>query len=46
MKTWFERLIAQLNEFFGANDAARLQPIRVVSEEQRRLAEERRRQRR
>jgi hypothetical protein len=46
MKTWFERLIARLNEVFGANHAARLQPIRVVSDEQRRLAEERRRQRR
>jgi hypothetical protein len=41
MKAWFEKITAQLNALF----ASRMQPIPIRSEEQRRLAEERRRRR-
>ncbi len=41
MKNWFETITAQLNALF----APRMQPIPIRSEEQRRLAEERRRRR-
>lgn len=41
MKAWFEKITAQLNALF----APRMQPIPIRSEEQRRLAEERRHRR-
>lgn len=39
MKAWFEKITAQLNALL----APRMQPVPIRSEEQRRLAEERRR---
>lgn len=41
MKNWFEKITAQLNALF----VPRMQPIPIRSDEQRRLAEERRRRR-
>ena len=41
MKAWLEKLIAQFNALL----APPLQPVRIRSDEQRRLAEERRRRR-
>ncbi|WP_283939387.1 PA1414 family protein [Pseudomonas fulva] len=41
MKNWFEKITAQLNALL----APRMQPIPIRSDEQRRLAEERRRRR-
>ena len=41
MKAWLEKLIAQFNALL----APPMQPVRIRSDEQRRLAEERRRRR-